>query len=147
MSEQTQTAVLFDLAGVLVESRAAITSCVNHSLAQHDFPERPAQELDRFTGPPLAAAFCELSGEAASSPLVSSCVRAVGDRFHDIEGARGNSIRSAGVTWGVGTVLELQLAGAAAIVAEPAKLPAAISSLFVLERRNGRTAEAGRTDA
>jgi phosphoglycolate phosphatase len=36
----------------------------------------------------------------------------VGDRRHDVEGARANGIASIGVTWGYGTRDELDEAGA-----------------------------------
>lgn len=43
----------------------------------------------------------------------------VGDRFHDIEGAKANELKSAGVLWGYGSKEELQNAGAEYILAEP----------------------------
>ncbi len=48
----------------------------------------------------------------------------VGDRQHDIMGARANSIRSLGVLWGYGTRDELLHAGASALVGKPEELPA-----------------------
>ena len=41
-----------------------------------------------------------------------SSVIMVGDRLHDIEGARENNIKSVGVTWGFGSEDELKKAGA-----------------------------------
>lgn len=49
--------VLFDLDGVLVDSRAAITGCINHALVEHEFAARPPESLHRFIGPSLADAF------------------------------------------------------------------------------------------
>ena len=43
----------------------------------------------------------------------------VGDRYHDIEGAKANGIHSAGVLWGYGTEEELQKAGAEYLFAKP----------------------------
>jgi phosphoglycolate phosphatase len=46
-------AVLFDLDGVLVDSRTAFVRSVNAALAEHGLPERPADELLQYLGPPL----------------------------------------------------------------------------------------------
>ena len=43
----------------------------------------------------------------------------VGDRYHDIEGAKANGLQSAGVLWGYGTEEELQKAGAEYLFAKP----------------------------
>ncbi|MEO0986924.1 MAG: HAD hydrolase-like protein, partial [Cyanobacteria bacterium J06639_14] len=47
----------------------------------------------------------------------------VGDRQHDMLGARQNGITAVGVTWGFGTEDELQAAGAIALCHTPADLP------------------------
>ena len=47
----------------------------------------------------------------------------VGDRYHDIEGAKANSLKSAGVLWGYGSNEELQNAGAEYILSEPSEIP------------------------
>jgi hypothetical protein len=41
MPGRDHDSVLFDLDGVLVDSRAAITGCINHALVEHEFPARP----------------------------------------------------------------------------------------------------------
>jgi phosphoglycolate phosphatase len=46
-------AVLFDLDGVLVDSRTAFVRSINAALAEHGLPERPAEELLVHLGPPL----------------------------------------------------------------------------------------------
>lgn len=43
----------------------------------------------------------------------------VGDRHHDIEAAHANGVESIGVTWGFGTLEELDAAGAGAICSTP----------------------------
>ena len=43
----------------------------------------------------------------------------VGDRHHDIEGAKANGLHSAGVLWGYGSKEELENAGADYLIAEP----------------------------
>lgn len=52
----------------------------------------------------------------------------IGDRSHDIVGARENGIASIGVAWGVGDVGELESAGANLIIRDRAQLREAISS-------------------
>jgi phosphoglycolate phosphatase len=205
-------AVIFDLDGVIVDSREAITTCLNHALRQGGHPERPARDLYRHIGPALADAFGELLDLPRDDETVVACVTAyrriyateslrlttlvpgmaevldqidarkgiasskpvafsepiletlgirhhfdvvagpdlnpfgetktttiataldtlgrpavmVGDRHHDVEGARANGIPCVGVTWGIGTAAELTRAGATALVDHPAKLPAAL---------------------
>jgi phosphoglycolate phosphatase len=55
-----------------------------------------------------------------------ACVM-IGDREHDVRAARRNGVRAVGVLWGYGSRAELLAAGADAIVATPADLPAALS--------------------
>ena len=75
------SAVIFDLDGVLVDSRAAISGAMNRSLAANGFPQRPAEELYRFIGPPLALGFAELIGHPADSAAVAACVLAYRERY------------------------------------------------------------------
>jgi phosphoglycolate phosphatase len=53
-------AVLFDLDGVLVDSRTAFTRSINAALAEHGLPERDAEELHPYLGPPLHRTFAAL---------------------------------------------------------------------------------------
>ena len=207
-------AVLFDLDGVLLDSRTAIVRCIEHALRSHGAPVPPSAELERFIGPPLIDGFAELAGAdhaasclavyreryvvssleettvvpgarealaavAAQVPVVVATskpyayaeplcerlglaphVRAVigpeldapdeikaitvtralaalglapgapaamvGDREHDVVGARANGLPCVGVLWGIGDEAELRAAGARWIVARPADLPAAL---------------------
>ena len=50
----------------------------------------------------------------------------IGDRKHDLIGAVANGMRPVGVSYGYGSVEELQRAGAVAIAATPAELPALV---------------------
>jgi phosphoglycolate phosphatase len=50
----------------------------------------------------------------------------VGDRLHDVHAAKANGLRSVGVLWGYGGQAELQQAGADALAATPADVPACI---------------------
>ena len=69
----------------------------------------------------------ELSGERSSkTELVAHALKheraepervcMVGDRSHDVVGAKANGVKAVGVTWGFGTLEELQTAGADHIV-------------------------------
>jgi phosphoglycolate phosphatase len=82
----------------------------------------------------------ELSGERADKRVLlrhitvqerldANCTIMVGDRLHDIRGAKACGIKSIGVLWGFGSREELQLAGADDIVADIGALGQ------VLERR------------
>lgn len=54
----------------------------------------------------------------------------IGDRRHDIHGAKHNGVRAIGVTWGFGTVNELTAAGADCLCHEPSELMAQVRSLL-----------------
>jgi len=47
----------------------------------------------------------------------------VGDRHHDVHGAREHGIDTIGVLWGYGDVEELTTAGAVALIDQPSQLP------------------------
>jgi phosphoglycolate phosphatase len=49
----------------------------------------------------------------------------VGDRSHDVVGAREHGLPCVGAGWGYGTPAELEAAGAVAVVPGPAALAAA----------------------
>jgi len=66
-----------------------------------------------------------LTAEAAAPGQV--CM--IGDRRHDVLGAKANELRAIGVLWGYGDELELQTAGADRIVARVVDLPTAIGEL------------------
>ncbi|WP_018334562.1 HAD hydrolase-like protein [Actinomycetospora chiangmaiensis] len=53
----------------------------------------------------------------------------VGDRHHDVDGARAHGLPCVGVGWGFGGRDELVGAGAVAVVDTPAALPAALDAL------------------
>ena len=54
----------------------------------------------------------------------------VGDRHHDIAGARGNGLPAIVVAWGYGGRAELEAAGANHVAAHPRDLVAAVSALL-----------------
>jgi phosphoglycolate phosphatase len=73
----TPVAVLFDLDGVLIDSRVAIVRCIQHGLRENGAPVPEAPELERFIGPPLIDAFAELAG----AELVPACLAAYRERY------------------------------------------------------------------
>ena len=98
-------AILFDLDGVLVDSRAAITGCINHTLRTHGLAEQPPERLHRFIGPPLAIAFGELTAAPPDSDIVAACVTTYRDRYADV------SLRETSVVPGIPEVLVELAAG------------------------------------
>ena len=66
----------------------------------------------------------------ASERLAPHEAIAVGDRRHDVEGARAVGIDAIGVTWGFGGAAELAAAGAARLCADPAAVLAALREMF-----------------
>jgi phosphoglycolate phosphatase len=213
-----RTTVIFDLDGVLVDSRAVFASCVNHAFAKLGLPTRSDADLLPYIGPPFAYAFGELLGVAHDAPIVTACIdgyreryatasltettvapgipealdaldghrlavatskpkafadpllaamgiaahfavvagpdlaaraedktetlgralrelgptRAVmvGDRSFDILAAHAHGLPAIGVTWGIGTALELTEAGAERIIHTPGELSAAAAVLL-----------------
>jgi phosphoglycolate phosphatase len=75
------SAVLFDLDGVLVDSRAAIGSSMNHALVSLGHPRREEEDLHRYIGPPLYGAFSELTGKPTDSDEVAALVAAYRARY------------------------------------------------------------------
>jgi phosphoglycolate phosphatase len=75
-------AVFLDLDGCLVDSTAAIATCLNHALAEVGLPPRPVGDLVRFIGPPLPEGIATLLAEAeADLGLVPTCVDAYRARY------------------------------------------------------------------
>jgi phosphoglycolate phosphatase len=74
-------AVLFDLDGVLVDSRAPFARSVNSALTAQGLPARPEQELHQYLGPPLHRTFQALVGEQS---LVQPCVDSYRARYREM---------------------------------------------------------------
>lgn len=91
--------VLFDLDGVLVDSRHAIASCMNAALVAGGFDPRPEEALHRHIGPSLSFGFAELTGAALDSPVVAACVEAYRSRYAEV------SLRETTVVPGIGAAL------------------------------------------
>lgn len=78
------TGVLFDLDGVIVDSRVAIARAMNHALHACGLGTWPEERLHPFIGPPLHDAFSELIGTDDADPaLVDACVHHYRDRYRD----------------------------------------------------------------
>jgi len=97
------------------------------------------QILDHFSLSPYFEAICgsELDGTRSGKTELLRWVLAehgidaasatmIGDRRHDITGARNNGMRAIGVTYGYGGLAELTAAGANPIVDSPGELAAAL---------------------
>ncbi len=74
-------AVLFDLDGVLVDSRLPFARGVNHALTSHGLAARPERELHQYLGPPLHRTFRALVGEES---LVQPCVDSYRVRYREL---------------------------------------------------------------
>jgi phosphoglycolate phosphatase len=83
MSSRTAPAAVFlDLDGCLVDSTAAITTCLNHALTEVGLAPRAVEDLVRFIGPPLPEGIGTLLAEAdADAGLVPTCVDAYRARY------------------------------------------------------------------
>lgn len=74
--------ILFDLDGVLVDSRVAIARSMNHALATLGLESWPEETLYGLIGPPLHDAFSEvLSAQAADPALTDACVARYRERY------------------------------------------------------------------
>ena len=73
--------VLFDLDGVLADSRGPITACINLALADHGLPTRDPADLARHIGPPLPDAFAEIVGAPVGSEIVLACIASYRERY------------------------------------------------------------------
>jgi phosphoglycolate phosphatase len=85
-------AVLFDLDGVLIDSRTAIVRCLEHALRAHDVPVPPRAQLEGYIGPPLIDAFAQLAGADRARALMATYRERYGTTFLDettvVPGAR-----------------------------------------------------------
>jgi phosphoglycolate phosphatase len=78
----TVDAVVFDLDGVLVDSRGAFARAVNLALEANGLPARPERELHRFLGPGTHMTFVELVGQRPDAQaLIEACVASYRERY------------------------------------------------------------------
>ncbi|HMJ32631.1 MAG TPA: HAD hydrolase-like protein [Baekduia sp.] len=117
-------AVLFDLDGVLVDSRTAFTRSMNAALAEHGLPERPDGELHPFLGPPLHRTFATLAAEAgAGEDVVEGLVLSYRARY------RATAVAESAVFPGMAEALE-QLAVVMPLVVATSKSQALAEPLL-----------------
>jgi phosphoglycolate phosphatase len=76
-----ETTVIFDLDGVLVDSRAAIAGCMNHALTAIGRPTHPEADLHPYIGPPISHSFGDLLGVAPEHPEVVAMIDAYRERY------------------------------------------------------------------
>jgi phosphoglycolate phosphatase len=69
-------AVLFDLDGVLVDSRTAFVRSINATLAEHGLEERRADELLQYLGPPLHRTMALFAADEAQADALVMSYRA-----------------------------------------------------------------------
>jgi phosphoglycolate phosphatase len=102
------------------------TQILKHFKLTKMFDAIYGSELDgsRSKKAELIAHILEAEGIAASDALM------VGDREHDVIGAKANKVRALGVTYGYGTKDELMKAGASAVCDSPQDLAASIESVL-----------------
>lgn len=94
-----QPHVYFDLDGTLTAPFEAISKCIAYAVEKLGFPAPSEQHPQSCIGPPLYDTFPDM----------------VGDRKQDLLGAVANDINALGVSYGYGSVDELNNAGAAEI--------------------------------
>jgi phosphoglycolate phosphatase len=93
--------ILFDLDGVLVDSRVPIARSINHALRRHGLEPLAEEALHGFIGPPLHETFRELLARAGADPAgADSCVSAYRERYAE------RSLLETEAVHGVGEVLE-----------------------------------------
>lgn len=74
--------VLFDLDGVIVDSRDAIARSINHALEGHGIAPRPEADLYPVIGAPLHDVFADLLREAGKDETLSaSCIARYRERY------------------------------------------------------------------
>jgi phosphoglycolate phosphatase len=100
--------IFFDLDGTLTDSGAGITRCLQHALARLGRDVPAAETLRRFLGPPLHETFAELLQTPDGGVVDARGTWMVGDRMHDVRGARENGVSSIAALWGYGSADELR---------------------------------------
>jgi phosphoglycolate phosphatase len=76
-----ETTVIFDLDGVLVDSRAAIAGCMNHALTAIGRPTHPEADLHAYIGPPISHSFGDLLGLDPEHAEVGAMIDAYRERY------------------------------------------------------------------
>lgn len=109
---------MFDLDGVLVDSREPFRTAINEALLAHGFAARPGPELDRYIGPTVLAGFAELTAQPQSSPLVAACAATYNDAYARVH------LQQTTLVDGIAHVLELLTAPLAIATSKPVRFVA-----------------------
>jgi phosphoglycolate phosphatase len=80
-ARQLTAIVLFDLDGVLADSRGPISRCMNAAMRELGVRERPEEDLHPYIGPSLSLGFADLAGVTPDDPLVEALVAAYRERY------------------------------------------------------------------
>jgi phosphoglycolate phosphatase len=75
------TAVIFDLDGVLADSRVPFLNCVNYAFDRLGLPRRRDEELLPYLGPPFIVGFPELLDVAPDDPLINRLIDLYRERY------------------------------------------------------------------
>ncbi len=119
--------VFFDLDGTLSDPSEGIDESLSFALEKMGARNARIDDVRPFIGPPLQDTFSSLLGRALlKEGTHPGRVLMVGDREHDILGARSQGVDAAGVLWGFGTREELESAGPRFLIERPEDLPGVI---------------------
>lgn len=73
--------VIFDLDGVLVNSREGIAASLNYALSSGGFATRDDVAIHQLIGPPLHSVFATLTGLEVRDPALERCVTAYREHY------------------------------------------------------------------
>ena len=125
----TELGTRYTLALATAKPETTAVRIIEHfGLSQHFTVQAGASDViggDRRTkAEVIADALARLSIAAGDHVVM------IGDRDHDVDGAKAHGIDCVGVTWGFGSVDELRSAGAIALVDHPADVAATVSATY-----------------
>src|SRR3954452_20103753 len=104
-------AVLFDLDGVLADSRPSITAALTEALVQLGHPRPTDARIRAMIGPPLRSALAELLGADPDSAVVGDAVTAYRSRYrHALRQTAGSPAVDATIAQLADAVLHLGVA-------------------------------------
>ena len=98
MSRRSEV-VLFDLDGVLADSRGPIARHMNAALAARGFAPVPEERLHPYIGPSLSFGFADLLGLGADDPEIAELIHAYRERYVE------NGLRETRAFDGIGEAL------------------------------------------